>query len=284
MAVHCSRRAARVDRASADPIDLSMPSLPTLFLSHGAPTMALTESETTLAWRALGGRVPRPQAMLVISAHHHACGPTLTAHELPPTLHDFGGFPPALYALQYPAPGSPDLARTALSLLQGAGFATAGLDSARGIDHGVWVPLRHMYPKADVPVVSLSVSPARNARWHYELGQALAPLREQGVLIIGSGSLTHNLGALDWHVGSSDPASWAEHFVAWFIDRLQAHAVDELLEWQQSAPEARRNHPTSEHLLPLFVALGAAGTDFATSVIAPGFVHGSLAMHALQWN
>jgi len=261
-----------------------MPILPTLFLSHGAPTMALTDSETTRAWRALGSQYPRPRGVLVVSAHHHACNPTLTAHPDPATIHDFGGFPPALYELQYPAPGSPEVAEDAQRLLQDAGFASAGLDATRGIDHGVWVPLRHMYPQADVPVVSLSVNPARDARWHYELGRALAPMRERGVLILGSGGLTHNLGALDWHVGGGNPVSWAANFVDWFVGRLQTHAVDELLEWQQTAPEARRNHPTSEHLLPLFVAWGAARTGCATSVIAPGFVHGSLAMHALQWD
>ncbi len=258
-----------------------MSSLPTFFFSHGAPTMALEDNETTRSWRALGNRFPQPRALLVISAHHHGCEPTLTANGSPETIHDFGGFAPALYQLRYPAPGSSELAEQARRLLLTAGF-DAAVDPARGLDHGVWVPLRHMYPDADVPVVSLSVSPARNARWHFEIGRALAPLRESGVLVIGSGGLTHNLGALDWH-GNTSTAAWAIAFADWFVAKLRAHAIDDLLEWQQAAPEPRRNHPTSEHLLPVFVALGAARTGFNTSVTSAVFSHGSLALHGLEF-
>ncbi len=260
-----------------------MSSFPTLFISHGAPTMALEDNQTTRSWRALGKRFPAPRALLVISAHHHGAEPTLTANSSPETIHDFGGFAPALYQLRYQAPGSADLAEDARRLLLTAGFDGAAVDPTRGLDHGVWVPLRHMYPDADVPVVSLSVSPARNARWHFDLGRALAPLRESGVLIIGSGGLTHNLGALDWHGSPSTTAAWAIAFADWFVARLGAQAIDDLLEWEQAAPEPRRNHPTSEHLLPVFVALGAARVGFTTEVTSAIFSHGSLALHGLEF-
>jgi len=260
-----------------------MSGFPTLFISHGAPTMALEDNETTRSWQALGRRFPQPRALLVISAHHHACAPTLTANSNPDTIHDFGGFANALYQLRYGAPGSAELAEEARQLLLTAGFDAAAVDPARGLDHGVWVPLRHMYPDADVPVVSLSVSPARDARWHFELGRALAPLRARGVLIIGSGGLTHNLGALDWHGSNAGTAVWAIAFVDWFLAKLRAQAIDDLLEWRQAAPEPRRNHPTSEHLLPVFVALGAARTGFSTSVTSAVFSHGSLALHGLEF-
>jgi 4,5-DOPA dioxygenase extradiol len=258
-------------------------SLPTLFLSHGAPTMALQDTPTTRAWRALALELPKPKALIVISAHHQARVPTLTGASLPVTIHDFSGFPDALYALHYAARGAPELARQVAGQLQQAGFATPGVDATRGIDHGVWVPLRHMYPEADVPVLSLSVSPCEDASWHYRLGLALASLRAEGVLIIGSGGLTHNLGALDWHGHDGQVAAWAQAFADWFLSKLQQQDIDALLEWRQAAPEALRNHPTPEHLLPIFVAMGAAGVGFVTDVIEPRFEMGSLALHALRF-
>jgi len=258
--------------------------LPTLFLSHGAPTIALQDTPTTRAWRLLGQQFPAPLAVLVISAHHYARAPTLTGAALPATIHDFGGFPDALYQLRYAAPGAPELADRIANILRLAGFADAEVDSARGIDHGVWVPLRHMYPDAQLPVLSLSVSPCEDARWHYQLGRAIADLRESGVMVIGSGGLTHNLGALDWHAHENRTAPWAQAFAEWFVARLQQLDLDALFEWRQAAPEALRNHPTHEHLLPIFVAMGAARAGFNTQVIEPRFELGSLALHALRFD
>jgi 4,5-DOPA dioxygenase extradiol len=257
--------------------------LPTLFLSHGAPTIALQTNATTQAWRALGVDLPRPAAVLVVSAHHHARVPTLTGASAPETIHDFGGFPDALYRLRYAAAGDPARAAGIADALRAAGF-DARVDAARGIDHGVWVPLLHLYPEADVPVLSLSVSPCEDARWHYRLGTALRASREAGALVIGSGGLTHNLGALDWHAPGNAAAPWAEAFAHWFAGRLQAGDIDALLEWRQAAPEPLRNHPTPEHLLPVFVAMGAAREGFSTQVIEPRFEMGSLALHALRFD
>ncbi len=260
------------------------PPLPTLFISHGAPTIALQDTPTTKAWQRVGNAMAKPSALLVVSAHHHARAPTVTGSALPETIHDFGGFPEALYRLRYPAPGAPKLAIEVQQRLRAAGFDHALVDPLRGIDHGVWVPLLQIYPDADIPVLSLSVSPCEDARWHYRVGQALRDLRASGVLVIGSGGLTHNLGALDWHGGEGRIAPWAEAFVNWFVARLQAGDIDALLEWRQAAPEALRNHPTSEHLLPIFVAMGAAREGFNSKVIEPRFEMGSLALHALRFS
>jgi 4,5-DOPA dioxygenase extradiol len=258
--------------------------LPTLFLSHGAPTLALQDTPTTRSWHALASALHAPRAVLVVSAHHNARSPTVTGSTHPETIHDFGGFPDALYQIQYPVKGDAGLSADVRDHLLAAGFADAGIDTARGIDHGVWVPLRHMYPDANVPVISLSVSPCENAGWHYRMGTALAHLRSAGVLVIGSGGLTHNLGALDWHGRPDHAAPWAQAFADWFITQLHNHDIDSLLEWRQAAPEPLRNHPTPEHLLPIFVAMGAAGSGFTTDVIEPRFDMGSLALHGLRFN
>ncbi len=263
---------------------MTLTPLPTLFLSHGAPTLALQDTPTTRSWQTLAQQLATPRAVLVVSAHHNSRAPTVTGSAHPETLHDFGGFPDALYQVQYPAAGDAGLSLNVREHLRAAGFADAGIDAARGIDHGVWVPLRHMYPGADVPVISLSVSPCENAGWHYRLGTALAHLRAAGVLVIGSGGLTHNLGALDWHGRSDHVTPWAQAFADWFIAHLQNQDIDSLLEWRQAAPEPLRNHPTPEHLLPIFVAMGAAGGGFTTEVIEPRFDMGSLALHGLRFN
>lgn len=257
---------------------------PTLFVSHGAPTIALQDTPTTQAWQRLGQTLPRPAAILMVSAHHQSRAPTITGSQLPETIHDFGGFPDALYQIRYPAPGDPALAESICGQLRAAGFTQAMVDAARGIDHGAWVPLLHMFPNAELPVLSLSVSPCEDASWHYQLGTALAGLASSGVLVIGSGGLTHNLGALDWHGRTDHATPWAQTFADWFIARLQNHDIDALLEWRQAAPEPLRNHPTPEHLLPIFVAMGAARVGFDTEVIAPRFEMGALALHALRFS
>jgi 4,5-DOPA dioxygenase extradiol len=237
-----------------------MPPFPALFISHGAPSIGLDPSPARDFLAGLGGAYQRPRAILVISAHYDARRPTLTSGAQPETIHDFGGFPDELYRMTYPAPGDPVLAAEIAALLRDAGF-DAGGDPARGLDHGAWVPLRLMYPDADIPVVQLSINMAETPEWHFRLGAALAPLRERGVLIIGSGSLTHNLRAVfsgGFRI-DSPPPPWVTDFADWMDKRLETGDTDGVLHAVEKAPHGRDNHPTMDHILPLFVAMGAGG-------------------------
>ena len=234
--------------------------LPTLFLSHGAPDLAVTESPARNFLKKLGAAFPKPKAILVISAHWETAEPTVNAVEVNATIYDFKGFPAELYTLQYPAPGSLALAQGTAELLRQAGFP-ARIDTRRGLDHGAWVPLIVAYPAADLPVVQLSVQTHLGPAHHLALGRALMPLREQGVLIVGSGSFTHNLYEY-FHGrtgGGGGEPEWVTAFADWFGRALTQNRIDDLLRYRQIAPYAERNHPTEEHLLPLYAALGAAG-------------------------
>ncbi len=234
--------------------------LPSLFLSHGAPTLPLTDTPARAFLRELGGKLPRPKAILVISAHWETAVPTVSAVERNETIHDFGGFPRELYELQYPAAGSPSVAARVSELLRAHGMECK-TDHRRGLDHGAWVPLLLMYPQADIPVLQLSIQPHLGTRHHLLMARALAPLREEGVLIIGSGSMTHDLSEFRGH-GPNDPApDWVNSFANWIHASLTSGATDDLLDYRRKAPFATKNHPTEEHLLPLYAALGAAGTD-----------------------
>lgn len=255
--------------------------LPSLFVSHGAPTLALADSPTGRFLDALGPALSRPRAILVASAHMNAARPVLGASPAPATLHDFGGFQRELYALRYPAPGAPELAQHAAALLRDAGF-DAATDASAPIDHGVWVPLLRMYPAADIPVVALSVSPQCDAAWHYALGAALAPLREEDVLVIGSGGFVHNLGALDWQGGDRPTAPWASGFADWMERHVVAGDAAAAQAWRTQAPQPLSAHPTPEHLLPLFVAWGAAG-DRGQRLHA-AWELGTLALHAFRFD
>jgi len=229
--------------------------LPSLFLAHGSPMLALEGGAWAEALAAEARRLPEVRAILVCSAHWEAAGPfRLSSAEQPGVMHDFGGFPEELYTLDYPAPGSPSLAAEAAELLNAAGLE-AVLDPQRPLDHGTWVPLRALYPAARVPVVQLSLPRPRTPEQLLAAGRALAPLRERGVLILGSGGVVHNLRLLDW-AGASGPRPWARAFEGWLRERLAAG--ESIADWQQ-APGAAESVPTSEHLDPLFVALGAAG-------------------------
>jgi 4,5-DOPA dioxygenase extradiol len=229
------------------------------------------------AWEALGRELPRPRAILIASAHWETSVPMLTGNPRPSTIHDFGGFPEELYRLRYAAPGAPELATKAVALLKGADI-TAGIDGCRGLDHGAWVPLRFMFPAADVPVVQLSLQPERGAAHHLRLGQALAPLADDGVLVIGSGHTTHNLR--DWMANRrrQEPLRYAQAFAGWLHDRLVAHDTDALVAYREQAPDAVRAHPSEEHFLPLFVAVGAAGTHAAAERFVEGYEGGALAL------
>jgi 4,5-DOPA dioxygenase extradiol len=253
--------------------------LPSLFVSHGAPTLALDPGKTGEALARLAADFPKPKAILAASAHWSGSALALGASERPETVHDFGGFPEALYRIEYPAPGAPDVARRAQQLLAAQGF-DAALDAGRGFDHGAWMPLRLMYPDADIPITQISLQPRLGPEHHYRIGKALAPLRDEGVLILASGSLTHNLyeiGAFD--MGASTP-EWVESFRQWVAQRIEANDADALLRYREVAPAAIRNHPTDEHFLPLFVALGAAGKDYRVQRIDSGTTYGILAMDA----
>ncbi|WP_386810642.1 DODA-type extradiol aromatic ring-opening family dioxygenase [Lysobacter koreensis] len=257
--------------------------LPSLFLSHGSPMLAVEDSPAGQFLDALGEQLPWPKAIVVASAHFVADRPMLGGHVQPHTVHDFGGFPEPLYQIRYPAPGHPDLAREAMQRLADAGLS-AKVRENHGLDHGVWVPLRRMYPDADIPVVPLSVNPTGTAAQHYAVGQALAPLRDEGVLVIGSGGFVHNLGDLDWAHKDAPLAPWAAEFGDWMHAALAARDLPALLDWQQRAPHARHAHPTVEHLMPLFVALGAAGDTATVRTLHRSHEFGSLALDAFAFD
>lgn len=234
--------------------------LPSLFLSHGAPTLPLTDTPARTFLQQLGHTLECPKAILVISAHWETAIPTVNAVDSNETIHDFGGFPRALYDLRYPAPGSPTIAARVADQLRAAGF-DCNIDKRRGLDHGAWVPLLLMYPKADIPVLQLSVQPHLGTEHHLRVGRALAPLRDEDVLIIGSGSFTHDLSEFRGH-GPNDPApDWVNSFADWFDTALTKDQTGELIDYRRLAPFATKNHPTEEHLLPLYAALGAAGEN-----------------------
>ena len=247
--------------------------LPAIFLSHGAPTLAVEETAETRAWAALAAELPRPSAILAVSAHWDTDTPAVSGAAKPETIHDFSGFPRALYEQRYPAPGAPELAELAARTLSHAGLACA-IDPRRGLDHGAWVPLKWMYPQADIPVAQLSVQSHRGAPHHLQLGRALAPLRDDGVLILCSGGIVHNLREIQWQ--AREPVEWAKQFNDWIADRVARGAVDELVEYRTRAPSAVRSHPTDEHLEPFFVALGAG--SLPARRLDLGFTYGSLGM------
>lgn len=251
--------------------------MPVLFVSHGAPTLPLEPGDTGAVWRMLGERLPKPSAILVISAHWESPVPTVSRAIRPETIHDFSGFPAQLYQLQYPAPGAPDLAQVAARALQQAGIPVQ-FDDTRGLDHGAWVPLSLMYPAADIPVTQLSLQPSKDAAWHIALGRALRPLREQGVLIMGSGSITHNLRAVFNHPPGAAVPEWVSEFCDWMAEKIKIGDLEALSAYRTLAPHAAQNHPTDEHLLPLFVALGAADKITDAQRLNNVMTYGMLAM------
>ncbi len=261
-----------------------MPVLPALFVSHGSPMIALEDGRARRFLASYAGEFPRPRAILIASAHWETAAPCLTASAAPPTIHDFGGFPEALYRMRYPAPGEPALAQRAANLLRDAGFAAA-LDPARGLDHGAWIPLQLLYPAADIPVVQLSLQSHLGAAHHHAMGVALQPLRDEGVLVIGSGSASHNLTALDRRAGdTATPPPWVDAFDQWVADKVAAADTAALLAWQDEAPYADQNHPSAEHFLPLFVALGAGAPDAPGARIHHSHTYGALSMDAYRFS
>lgn len=254
--------------------------LPSLFISHGSPMLALEPGASGPALARLAEQLPRPKAIVVVSAHWESNELRVASNPRPRTWHDFGGFPAALFAVQYPAPGEPVLAEHVAQLLNDAGLP-ATLDPNRPFDHGAWVPLSLMYPAADIPVVQVSLPSRQGPAYQEQVGKALAVLREAGVLLIGSGSITHNLRELDWHAGPESVEPWALAFRDWMIDKLATNDTPALRGYRQQAPFAVRNHPSDEHLLPLYFARGA-GERF--TIAHQGFTLGALGMDIYRFD
>ncbi|MDR6927102.1 class III extradiol ring-cleavage dioxygenase [Pseudomonas sp. BE134] len=247
---------------------------PSLYISHGSPMLSLEPGASGPALARLAADIAKPKAIVMVSAHWESNELLVSGNPQPETWHDFGGFPQALFDVQYPAPGDPLLAADVVTLLKAADLP-ARLDTKRPFDHGVWVPLTLMYPQADIPVVQVSLPTRGGPALQTRVGHALASLREQGVLLIGSGSITHNLRELDWHAGPESVEPWAKSFRDWMIEKLAANDEAALHDYRQQAPNAVRNHPSDEHLLPLYFARGAGG-EF--SIAHQGFTMGALGM------
>ncbi len=254
--------------------------LPTLFVPHGAPTFALRPGPAGAALAHIGASLPRPRAVVMISPHWDTAEPEVGTAEKLETVHDFYGFPAELYDIDYPATGCPEAAREVAAALKAAGLPVREAP-AQGLDHGAWIPLRLMYPDADVPVVPLSLQSRLGVAGAYRLGQALAPLAAQGFLVIASGNVTHNLG--DYRIArmnGGEGLDYVRDFPAWLTDRLQQHDLDALLDYRRQAPQAVRAHPSDEHLQPLYVALGAAGSGARVEHLHTGISDYVLAMDA----
>ncbi|ODV04290.1 MAG: dioxygenase [Rubrivivax sp. SCN 70-15] len=252
-----------------------MTRLPSLFVSHGAPTFAIEPGLAGPKLTALGRALPRPQAVLVVSPHWMTPSPRVGFAARPQTIHDFGGFDPALYEITYPVDGHPALAQRGLDLLVEAGWNPQP-DERRGLDHGAWVPLRHLYPEADVPAFQVSLPSRLDADSAWAFGATLAPLADEGVLIVGSGSLTHNL--TEFRSGPGRAEGYAAEFAAWVRDAVVRGDSAQLRQTLSRAPHAKRAHPTTEHFWPLLVAAGAAAAALPAAVIDGGITHGVLSM------
>ena len=253
--------------------------LPALFLSHGSPMLALTDSPARDFLRGLGRELQAPSAILVASAHWETPMPTFNAVARNTTIHDVYGFPAALFAMRYEPPGAPALAEKAVALLADAGLASA-IDRQRGLDHGAWVPLSLMYPDANIPVVQVGIQSGLDPAHHLRLGKALAPLRKENVLIIGSGSFTHNLSKLRRDGVDAPQPPDVVAFADWFDTAIKQQRIEDLLNYRTRAPYAEQQHPTDEHLLPLYVALGAAGEKPAAERLHSSAMYSSLRMDA----
>lgn len=264
-------------------MDTSDNALPSLFVPHGAPTFALHPGAAGAALVSAAVSLARPRAIVVVSAHWETAEPAVGFAERPETIHDFWGFPDALYAMRYPATGCREASGEVLEALMSVGFK-AQADTNRGLDHGAWLPLRLMFPEADVPVLPLSIQSHLGPEHHYRLGQALAPLARRGFLILASGNLTHNLA--DYQRASANGGqtpAYVRNFSDWVWSKLQAHDLRALLDYRQQAPEAARAHPRDEHLLPLYVALGAAGEQAQPQRLHAGIDDYVIAMDAFAF-
>ncbi|MEO7559240.1 MAG: 4,5-DOPA dioxygenase extradiol [Nitrosospira sp.] len=260
----------------------SIPAMPAIFVEHGNPMNALSNNAYTAAWSALGAALPRPKAILCISAHWYMRQTAVTAMAKPRTIHDFGGFPPELHRVQYPAPGSPKLAAEVADLLMPA---VVTMDISWGLDHGTWSVLMHMFPNADIPVVQLSIDETREAVWHYDIARRLAPLREKGVLILGSGNIVHNLHTYSWGNRTVEPYDWAlrfENVVRKALGSSNSGDFEPLIEYEKLGQDARLSAPTPDHYLPLLYILAQHQKGEKIDFPAEGFDGGSISMLAAR--
>ncbi len=251
--------------------------MPALFIGHGSPMNALERNRYTEAWRLLGASIPKPRAVLCISAHWLTRGLAVTVMPRPRTIHDFGGFPQALFDVQYPAPGSATLAARVCELLTPLPVA---LDTEWGLDHGAWSVLVHLFPRADVPVVQLSLDATQPEAFHYAVGQKLAALRDEGVLILGSGNVVHNLRRLNMQTGIAH--DWAQRFEAFAKHAITVRDYAALMKWQAQGADAALSTPTPEHYWPLLPVLGTQGTDESAEIVIDGIELGAISMMTVQ--
>ena len=253
--------------------------LPAIFFGHGNPMNALLSNAYTEGWRRIGAEVSKPRAILSISAHWFIPGTALTISTSPRTIHDFGGFPRELYQVQYPAPGDPELACRVQQMLAPM---PAELDSSWGLDHGTWSVLRHVYPEADIPIVQLSIDETQPASFHFEVGRKLAPLRDEGVLIVGSGNLVHNLEAFAWGRHMPDPYDWAVRFEDEAKQMMLAGENKPLIAYEKLGPEAALSIPTPDHYLPLLYVLATRQEGDAVAFPVEGMDGGSISMLSVR--
>jgi len=253
--------------------------LPAIFFGHGNPMNALLSNSYTQGWRRIGVGTPRPKAILSISAHWFVPGTGVTVSTSPRTIHDFGGFPKELYQVHYPAPGDPELARRVQQILRPLPVA---LDNLWGLDHGTWSVLLHVYPDADIPIVQLSIDETKPPAFHFEVGRKLAPLRDEGVLIVGSGNIVHNLHAYAWGRHMPDPYDWAVRFEADAKQMMVAGEYKPLLDYEKLGPEAMLSIPTPDHYLPLLYVLATRQAGEVTTFPIEGVDGGSISMLTVQ--
>ena len=253
--------------------------MPAFFIGHGNPMIALSHNAYTECWAAIGKSIPRPKAVLAVSAHYYVPRCAVTVNPAPRTIHDFGGFPKELFDVQYPAPGSPELARRVQDLLSPD---PVELDESWGIDHGTWSVLTHVFPKADIAVVQLSIDNRKGPTFHYEVGKKLRALREEGVLIVGSGNIVHNIGSYAWGSADAPPFGWAQRFENRVRELLLKGDDAGILDYQSLGPDARLAVPTPDHFLPLLYLLGARRQNDPVSFPVEGIDGGSMSMLAVR--
>lgn len=253
--------------------------MPALFLGHGNPMHALADDAYTQAWAKLGQQLPQPQAIVAISAHWYISGTVVTSNPRPRTIHDFGNFPPELFAVEYPAPGHPELAHQIQQMLAPIPVA---LDEQWGFDHGTWSVLKHVFPEANIPVIQLSLNASKPPAYHYEIGQRLKPLREQGILILGSGNIIHNLKTYTWHRPDTPAFDWAVRFEAYIQNALIQGDDTAVINYEHFGPDATLAVPTPEHYLPLLYVLGCRQNEEPVSFPVVGNEGGSVSMLSVQ--
>ena len=253
--------------------------MPAIFIGHGNPMNALAPNDWTEGWANIGAAMPPPKAILAVAAHWYSPGTAVTAMEEPKTIHDFGGFPRELFEVQYPAPGSPELARRIQALLAPL---PVGLDLRWGLDHGTWSVLRHVYPKADVPIVQLQIDETKPPEFHHELGRRLAPLRDEGVLVVGSGNVVHNLHTYSWGRHPAEPFDWAVRFESRVRELLLSGNDGPLISYEEMGRDALLSVPTPEHYLPLLYVLGMRRDGDEVRFPVQGMDGGSISMLSIQ--